>query len=463
MKRTPSRTLIAAILSVTSTAALGQAQPITLVSDSPHRGLSQLNDGSFNYQGYLEEAGAPANGVYFFEVHILDSNGDEIDGRFDQPGPITVADGLFDMDIQMGGTPADAEFFWRNFGHLAKKLQIMVGTVEGGPYTTLSPDVDLGSSPHALWSQYAGAIQFPYTETYGNNFADQDTMLSLTHQFGGTVLELIAGIEQDQTILSVLSPTPSGSNFGSQTGGVHINATGRKIGLVSISDQFPIAGIIEADSGQQSAAIIGQINDFVPNADALQAFNFNSGNWAYLGTPDYAADFTGDVLARNNLRVQGEPTRDYASNSPSPIGPLAYGSVDFFGNVTSGTANLSATWDGSGSRYVVSVDGEFMEFMTHTVSVTVVDSLAPRVATFLSSNGDLWITIWSINSGGVKIQDNFSIVIYDATPVVLNQTTLPDGVDQDKYIEKTGVTTIETRPRHEPVEPREAKGIEQHD
>jgi hypothetical protein len=443
--------------------SLGLTQPILASNEPPTRGVSQLNDGSFNYQGYLEEAGAPANGVYFFEVHILDSNGDEIDSRFDQPGPITVTDGLFDMDIQMGGTPADAEFFWRNFGHLAKKLQIMVGTVEGGPYTTLSPDVDLGSSPHALWSRYAGALQFPYTETYGNNFGDPDTMLSLTHQFGGTALELVAGLERDPAILSVLSPTPSGTSFGSQTGAIHVDALGRRSGLVSIADEFPVVGLLSSDSGIQNTAVLGQVGTGVPGAHAMQALNLNSDNYAYLGTPDYAGEFTGKVLVSDNLRVQGEPTRDYALNSPSPIGPLAYASVNANAAVTSSTANISVTWDSVQLRYVVAVAGENMHFTTHTVSVSVVDTVEPRLATFNAFNGDILVKIWDLNSGNAPVQDNFSIVIYDANPVLINRAVTPDGVDLDKYIEKTSITPIQTQAQHEPVESRNVKAFGQQD
>ncbi len=442
------------ILSIATLASIGLGS-ITHASEDPHRGISQINDGSFNYQGYLEEDGLPANGVYFFEVHLLDSNGDEIDSRFDQPGPITVVDGLFDMDIQMGGTPADAEFFWRHYGHLAKKLRIMVGTVEGGPYTALSPDVDLGSSPHALWSRYAGALQFPYTETYSNFFGDPDTMLSLTHQFGGTVIELIAGAFQNQPTLSVLSPTPSGINFGSQNGAIHIDAQGRQTGLVSLSDQYAVVGLLPADSGIQAAAIIGQVDSSVPGALAVQALNLNASNFASLGTPSYAGDFSGDVLARDNLRVQGEPTRDYAPNNPSPIGPLAYGSVASSGAISAGTANLSAVWDAPNSRYIISVAGESLDFTTHTVSVTVVDVIEPRVATFAGTNGSIAVKIWDLNSGNLAIQDNFSIVIYDANPVVLSRASVPNSADLDQYTEQTGITPIQTRPVMAPVEPFE--------
>ncbi len=452
--------LLSIILSLSS---IGLAGPLAHASQDPHRGIALANDGSFNYQGYLEFNGAPANGDYYFEVHLLDSNSDEIDSRFHQLGPITVTNGLFDMDIQMGGTPADAEFFWRNYGHLVKKLRIMVGTVEGGPYITLSPDVDLGNSPHALWSQFAGALQFPYTETYSNNFGDPDTMLSLTHQFGGTVLELNAGFAQTPAILAVNSPTPSGTNFGSQTGAIHIDTRGRQVGLVSIADQFGVVGLLSSNSGIQNTAVLGQVDTGVLGAHAIQALNLESDNYAYLGTPDYAGEFTGKVMVSDDLRVQGEPTRDYMPNTPSPIGPLAYGFISASGDVLAGTANLSATWDAANAQYLVSVSGELIDFVTHTILISVVDASEPRLATYISTGGDVLVKIWDINSGNIAVPDNFSIVIYDPDPAVISRASAPNGVDLDKWMEKNGINPAQTQPRHEPYEPSEPKGIKQHD
>ncbi|MBL4809672.1 MAG: hypothetical protein JKY43_06400, partial [Phycisphaerales bacterium] len=91
-------------------------------------------------------------------------------------------------------------------------------------------------------------------------------------------------------------------------------------------------------------------------------------------------------------------------------------------------------------------------------SITVVDSFEPRVATFIASAGDLLVYIWDLNSGNVKVPDNFTIVIYDAAPVVLNRLAVPDGVDLDKYSEETGAVLIQTQPRNEPVEPFENYG-----
>lgn len=434
------------------------ATPTAIAGGDASRGISLLNNGSFNYQGHLEFEGQPANGDFFFEVHLLDSNGDEIDPLFDQPGPITVTNGLFDMDIQMGGTQVDSEYFWRKYGHLIKSMRIMVGQVEGGTYTTLSPDVDLGSTPHALWSRYSSALQFPYTDTYANDFAEPVTMLSLTNQFGGTVLEAIAGLDNSSAIISVQSPTPNGLNFGTQTGGVHIDAEGRPIGLISVADQYAFAGILLTNSGIQNSAILGQVNSGVTSANAFLALNFDSGNNVALGTPDYAGDFSGDIIARNDLRVRGEPTRDFMSNSPSPIGPLAYGSVSAGGIVTSGTANFSAQWNAVSEYYEVTIADEFLGFATHSITVTVVDIAEPRVATFNTFGGIVAVKIWDLNSGNIAVQDNFSIVIHDSNPTTINRITVPTGVDEDKYTEQTGATLIETKPRNEPVESFEHYG-----
>ncbi|MBL4698083.1 MAG: hypothetical protein JKX70_04540, partial [Phycisphaerales bacterium] len=288
-----------------------------------------MNDGSFNYQGFLEFEGVPANGEFHFEVHLLDSNGDEIDSVFDQPGPITITDGLFDMDIQMGGTQADAELFWKRYGHLVKKMRIMVGTVQGGPYTTLSPDVDIGSSPHALWSRYAGALQFPYTDSHSNLFADPETMISLSNEFGGTVLDLTVGVETNEPTLRVAGQTLyDNSNFGIYSGELLVNSLDQFAGVVAITQGFPIIGELVTDNGSNSAAVIGEVNiSSDPISIAVWALNQASGNNAALGTGSYAGDFSGDILARTDLRVLGEPTRDYSSSSPSPIGPLAYASI----------------------------------------------------------------------------------------------------------------------------------------
>jgi len=431
------------------------AAPVALADGDIGLGVSAVQDGSFNYQGYLEFEGAPANGDFYFEVHLLDSNGDEIDPRFDQPGPITVTDGLFDMDIQMGGTLADADYFWDRYGHLAKKMRIMVGLIEGGPYTTLSPDVELGASPHALWSRYAGGLQFPYTDTHSNLFADPETMISLTNEFGGTVAELRSNGVTNEPIVYIRGERVFGGSFGFQSGALLVDSREDEVGIRGEGTRFSVVGFFSDPPTLTgvSAALLGSVGfASAPDVVAVWASNTPAGTSARLGTADYAGDFDGDILARDDLRVQGEPTRDYSASSPSPIGPLAYGFVSSSGTVSSATANLSASWDAANSRYLIEVEGESFGFNTHAVSITVVDSVEPRIATYDGTLSALGVKIWDLNSGNIAVQDNFSIVIYDATPVVVNQVAVPEGMDKDKYTEKTGVQLLQTRPRHEPIE-----------
>lgn len=434
---------------------------VGMSSSAAYGGVVMLNDGSFSYQGYMEFEGEPANGDFYFRFSMFDSavGGSEVSPLLSLVGPITASDGLFVCNVQMGDTQADALGFWREFGDVVKYLNIEVGQIEG-VYTTLGARVFIGSTPQALHSQFAQALTFPYTDSYTDIELDPTTMMSLTSVAGGTVLEAIAGSNESPAIIAVNSATPDGFDFGFQTGGVHIDTQGRAIGLLSIADQYAIAGLIRTESGGQQAAVLAQIDTGVVDTDALQALNFNSGTQARLATEEFAGDFNGNVIVRNQLRVRGVAERDYAVNSPSPIGPLAYATVSSIGTVLSGTANVSAIWNAAFSQYEVTVAGEPISFSTHQVTISVVEIGEPRLATYNTSSGNVLVKIWDLNSGNVAIQDNFSIVIYDSNSETLNRISVSDAVDEDKYIERTGEVLIQTRPRHEPVELKEAAGLQ---
>jgi len=104
--------------------------------------------------------------------------------------------------------------------------------------------------------------------------------------------------------------------------------------------------------------------------------------------------------------------------------------------------------------YDVTVVGETINIATHSVTVAVVCLAEPRLATFNTLGGDVAAKIWDLNSGNVAVQDNFSIVMYDANPVVLNQVSMPESVDEDKYAGRAGESTIRTMPRYTPVKER---------
>ena len=423
-------------------------------------GIDLNNDGSFSYQGYLEDGGVPANGDYYFRFRIYETNvgGGELSPLFADVGPVTVTDGLFVCDILMGGLQLEAMGFWRDFGDRVKYLNIEVGLVDGGPYEEISPRVFIGSTPHALHSQFAQALTFPYTDSHTNPLANPETMISLTNEFGGTVAQLRSNGVVDEPIVYIRGERVFGASFGNQSGALLVDSREDEVGIRGEGARFSVVGLFSDPPTLPgvSAALLGSVGfGSSPDVVAVWATNGPAGTSARLGTADYGGDFDGDVLARDDLRVRGEPTRDYAVNNPSPIGPLAYGFVSSSGVVSSATANLSASWDAANSQYIVEVAGESLAFNTHAVSITVVDSTEPRIATYNAVVSGLSVKIWDINSGNIAVQDNFSIVIYDATPVVLNQMAVPEGVDLDKYSEETGAELVQTRPRYEPVEPVE--------
>lgn len=449
-------------------AAFAQQSPDATRTYEVQSGFVSANDGSFNYQGYLEVDGQPANGMYSFRFEPFeDPTGPGIAHELlFESVPVPVVDGLFHVDVQMGGTPSEARRFWREIGDEELYFEIGVGEFEGGPYTTLGTRAKLSWSARAQYAGIAESLRFPYSETYTNEFGDAATMLSLNSEFGGIVAEFSSNQVTDEPIVYIRGERVFNPIFGFQSGAllvdsmddeVAIRGEGSRFSVVGHhSDPFTLPGI--------GAAVLGSVGfASSPEVVAVWAINSASGNSAYLGSENYAGDFDGDVLARENLRVEGEAVRDFGTNELSPIGPIAYGFVDSNGNTFGTTANLTASWDSANSRYLVSVDDELITLGIHTAVVTVVDSFEPRLATTNAASGDLAVKIWDLNSGNIAVQDNFQVVIYKADPGAFLIRGAPNGVDPDKYYEQTGATPIigTTRtPAIVPVQTPLPKGIE---
>ncbi|MBL4808525.1 MAG: tail fiber domain-containing protein [Phycisphaerales bacterium] len=97
---------------------------------------------TFTYQGHLTEAGAPADGLYEFEVRLLDNLGIQI-GLTEIP-IATATQGTFTMDLDFGPAAFDGS---------QRFLEISVRSVmDGGPFTTLSPNHPVTSTPIAQFA-----------------------------------------------------------------------------------------------------------------------------------------------------------------------------------------------------------------------------------------------------------------------------------------------------------------------
>lgn len=427
------------------------------------RGISAENDGSFNYQGRLEFNGEPANGTYYFEVHLLDTNGNEIDPRFDLIGPVQVADGLFEMDIQMGGTSSDARFYWQQYGHLAKKMRIGVGTVEGS-YTTLSPDVDLGSSPQSLWAMWASGLQFPYFDVFFDPGGDANPMLTLQSQFGGSVLQTKVYQDENPAIIYVESASPNFTDWRSSTGGVQVNVQSREVGVFSIANNYPIVGFLTSltPSSIGRAAVLGQIDPGVPNAVAFLGINGDSSTSVELAGPDFGAFIEGDLLLNDNLEVNGEALKFYNGGGFAPMAPLAYGFINFNGTVSSGSGNFTCTWNASSMRYEITISGESYFFSQYATTVTPASGTIARMATTSSVSGNLIVYMLDPLNAGNRTQTSFQFVVYDPTPntTVINRNTTT--MDDSDFYQLHGLTpeVIELHPLRQERQRTSTGGIQ---
>lgn len=417
-------------------------------------GFVSANDGTFNYQGYLEVDGDPANGMYSFRFEAFDDPiGPNIASELFFVSPLVpVVDGLFQIDVQMGGDAMGGKQFWRTVGDLEMYLEIGVSTVEGGPYTTLGTRSKLGWSARAQYAGISESLRFPYTDVFTDPEGGAATMMSLTSTFGGIVLQTISELNANEAIIDVQSATPSGFDFGFQTGGVHIDAEGRSVGLLTIADEFPLASVILSDSGFQQASIVAQVNSGASGADAIEALNFDAGTSAYLATPSYAGEFEGDVT------VNGDIKRTYSGTEASAA-PIAYGSVFTSGTIGSGTGNFSVVWDATLSRYEIAIENEFFVFSQYTAVVTPAAGGNPRLVSTSSVSGNLLVYILDPLDSYARVQSGFQFAVYKADPnlTVINRNNT--SMDDDEFYRANGLTPEIIR-TGEPTPPkRERKGI----
>src|SRR5262245_12527531 len=101
---------------------------------------------AITYQGQLKYQGGPADGSFSMTFALFDAAtlGGQVgttlvfDGLGGNPPPVSVADGLFTVELDFGAAAYNGQPRW---------LQI---TVDGTP---LSPRQELTPAPHALWAQ----------------------------------------------------------------------------------------------------------------------------------------------------------------------------------------------------------------------------------------------------------------------------------------------------------------------
>lgn len=105
---------------------------------------------SFTYQGSLENAGVPADGLHDLQFKLFDagSGGVQIGATVCADG-VSVADGLFTVQLDFGTTPFAGEARWLEIG---VRADVTPGNCGAGAYTTLAPRQSLTAAPYALYA-----------------------------------------------------------------------------------------------------------------------------------------------------------------------------------------------------------------------------------------------------------------------------------------------------------------------
>jgi len=102
---------------------------------------------AFTYQGFLRDNGAPANGTYDFRFALFDdaTGGNQV-GTVVFVEDVTVADGLFTVEVDFGAAPFNT----------GARRWIEIGVRPGnntGGHSLLTPRIELTPVPYALYAQ----------------------------------------------------------------------------------------------------------------------------------------------------------------------------------------------------------------------------------------------------------------------------------------------------------------------
>jgi len=108
---------------------------------------AQQSSTALTYQGFLRDNGRPANGVYDLRFALFDSEvgGNQI-GSVVFVEDVTVADGLFTVEVDFGAAP------FNTGARLWIEIGVRPGNSQGG-HSLLTPRIELTPVPYAIYAQ----------------------------------------------------------------------------------------------------------------------------------------------------------------------------------------------------------------------------------------------------------------------------------------------------------------------
>lgn len=324
---------------------------------------------AFTYQGFLENAGAPANAAFDMEFFLLDSLGTTVAGPICIDN-VAVSAGIFSVRLDFG-----AQFDGR-----ARRLLISVRPGPAGDcsnpagYTTLTPTQPITATPYAL------GLRMPFN---GADSLENGSVFTVTNTF--------PTFGSSTGILGVHSARPS-FPF-PDSAGVRGEGTGLGvIGVLGVTDNYlAVAGFGEGDGA------IG-IGGFVEGENAFAVRGDSSGlnSWAgfFQGRGYFSENVgIGTLTPEANLHVAGT-TRTSALRITDNAGA---------GRVLKSNAQGDGIWTPTGSNFSAGPTPGVTTttaFVSSTTSITVIEGQRVLITASQSfgslvvgggTNLDLWI------------------------------------------------------------------------
>lgn len=121
------------------------AVAVAAAASAVYAGSASPMGTAFSYQGQLQEAGVPLEGVGVVALRFTlydgpDASAQPVSDPFDVPDAL-FENGLFNVDLDFGVAPLDGSALW---------LEVAVGDQPEGPFTALSPRQPISGVPYAL-------------------------------------------------------------------------------------------------------------------------------------------------------------------------------------------------------------------------------------------------------------------------------------------------------------------------
>ncbi len=220
---------------------------------------AQAQNADLTYQGRLDQAGAPANGVFDLRFALFDAPSGGTSPGTNLLDNVGVTNGLFTVTLNFGASTFNGNNRWLEIG-------VRPGASTGA-YTNLSPRQPITSAPYAIYASGANAAGLSGTlgsASLAGTYANAVTLNNPANQLGGVGSNLTALNASQLTSGTVLDARLS-TNVALRNGGNTFNGTQVVTnGRVGIGTSTPGSPLTVVNESAASIFVVGTSSNNTP-------------------------------------------------------------------------------------------------------------------------------------------------------------------------------------------------------